>query len=142
MGRNSRKGMREGKGKPATRKQRLRSLRQANRLERLNTRKAIHSVRTGERTGELEPPAPPLALTPALAADPETSAEILWRIARDEPELRQWLVINPNADAGLLEYVSQAGGPGVRRALDVLLESLDALESECAGRAVSGPTAP
>lgn len=85
----------------------------------------------------MEPPAPPLALTPALAADPETAIEVLWRIARDEPELRRWLVINPKADASLLEYVSQAGGPGVKQALNVLFDSLDALESEHAGPVVS-----
>ena len=107
-------------------KRRLRSLQQVRRLEQLDAERPDPPTRTGGR----EPPAPPLVLTPALAADPETEGEILWRIAREEPELRQWLVINPNADARLLEYVSQAGGPGVRRALGVLFDSLDALESE------------
>ena len=74
-----------------------------------------------------------------FAADPETAIEVLWRIARDEPELRRWLVINPKADASLLEYVSQAGGPGVKQALNVLFDSLDALESERAGPVVSKP---
>ncbi|MBW3094848.1 hypothetical protein KIH75_05765 [Bifidobacterium sp. 64T4] len=110
-------------------KRRLRSLRQACRLERLHD----DGQRDGEHRGNaartprnaLEPPAPPLALTPALAADPETDIDILWHIAREAPELRRWLVANPKADARLLEYVSQAGGPGVRRALNVLLDSLD-----------------
>lgn len=75
-------------------------------------------------TGLLDPPAPPLELTPIVAADPDTDMEVLWHIARTAPELRRWLVANPKADAELLEYVSQAGGPGVRRALTVLLESL------------------
>lgn len=110
-------------------KRRLRFLRQADRLERLRGDDA-GNART-QRASQarpcnvLEPPPPPLALTPALAADPQTDVDILWRIAREEPELRRWLVANPNADAELLEYVSQAGGPGVRRALNVLLDSLD-----------------
>lgn len=70
------------------------------------------------------PPPPPLELTPQVACDPSTDPEVLWRIARDVPELRRWVVANPSADAMLLEYVSQAGGPGVRRALEVLLDSL------------------
>lgn len=121
--------IRKGKAKRGTvrrGKRRLRSLRQVRRLEQLDASRPEPST----QTDILEPPAPPLVLTPALAADPGTEAEILWRIAREEPELRQWLVINPNADARLLEYVSQAGGPGVRRALNVLFDSLDALESE------------
>lgn len=120
-------------------KQRLRLLRQANRLKQLGAYDSKQSTQVGKLTGELEPPAPPLALTPALAADPETAIEVLWRIARDEPELRRWLVINPKADASLLEYVSQAGGPGVKQALNVLFDSLDALESERAGPVVSKP---
>lgn len=102
-------------------KQRLRLLRQANRLKQLGAYDSKQSTQVGKPTGELEPPAPPLALTPALAADPETAIEVLWRIARDEPELRRWLVINPKADASLLEYVSQAGGPGVKQALTCCL---------------------
>ncbi|MBW3093223.1 hypothetical protein KIH79_09905 [Bifidobacterium sp. 82T10] len=69
-----------------------------------------------------EPPAPPIVLTPLLACDPATDPDILWHIAREAPELRRWLVANPNADAALLEYVAQAGGPGVNVALTVLLE--------------------
>ncbi|WP_338071668.1 hypothetical protein [Bifidobacterium apri] len=44
----------------------------------------------------------------------------LWLIAREYPHLRKWLIANPKADAALLEYVSQAGGPGVREAFDIL----------------------
>lgn len=127
------------KGSQTAKKQRLRLLRQANRLKQLDAYDSKQSTQVGKPTGELEPPAPPLALTPALAADPETAIEVLWRIARDEPELRRWLVINPKADASLLEYVSQAGGPGVKQALNVLFDSLDALESERAGSVVSKP---
>lgn len=71
------------------------------------------------------PPEPPLKLTPAIACDPHTAGEVLWYIARHVPELRRWLVANPRADASLLEYVSQAGGPGVREALELLLESME-----------------
>nr|WP_318643736.1 hypothetical protein [Bifidobacterium platyrrhinorum] len=82
----------------------------------------------------LEPPAPPLELTPLVAADPATGMDVLWHIARTAPELRRWLVANPNADAALLEYVSQAGGPGVKRALTVLLDSLDSRQARRRGR--------
>lgn len=125
------------KGSQTAKKQRLHCLRQANRLKQLDAYSPEPSAQEGNPASELEPPAPPLALTPALAADPETAIEVLWRIARDEPELRRWLVINPKADASLLEYVSQAGGPGVKQALNVLFDSLDALESERAGPVVS-----
>lgn len=127
------------KGSRAAKKRRLHCLRQANRLKQLDAYSPEPSAQEGNPASELEPPAPPLALTPALAADPETAIEVLWRIARDEPELRRWLVINPKADASLLEYVSQAGGPGVKQALNVLFDSLDALESERAGPVVSKP---
>ena len=61
-----------------------------------------------------------------LACDPATAPEVLWFIAEHEPELRRWLVANPSADAALLEYVAQAGGPGVNRALTILLDGLPA----------------
>lgn len=69
-----------------------------------------------------QPPRPPFLATPATATDPFTDPEILWLIARQEPELRRWLVANPSASASLLETVSQLGGPGVRRALEILLD--------------------
>ena len=68
------------------------------------------------------PPEPPLVPTALMATDPETDPSILWAIAREEPQLRRWLVANPAASPALLEAVSQLGGPGVRRALEVLLE--------------------
>lgn len=69
-----------------------------------------------------QPPKPPFLATPATATDPCTDPETLWLIARQEPELRRWLVANPSASASLLETVSQLGGPGVRRALEILLD--------------------
>ncbi|EFA22903.1 hypothetical protein BIFGAL_03944 [Bifidobacterium gallicum DSM 20093 = LMG 11596] len=57
--------------------------------------------------------------------DADTDAELLWHIARTAPELRRWLVANPSADAELLEFVAQAGGPGVKDAFDVLFDSMD-----------------
>ena len=69
------------------------------------------------------PPAPPIRLTPLVACDPDTDMDVLWHIAREAPELRRWLAANPTADAALLEYVAQRGGPGVKAALTVLLES-------------------
>lgn len=68
------------------------------------------------------PPAPPVRYTPAIACDPATEMPVLWRIAREHPDLRRWLVANPRADAAILEYVAQAGGPGVREAFDVLFD--------------------
>lgn len=103
---------------------RLRRMAYARRLDRL-----VRQAETASsRRGLLDPPPPPLELTPLVAASPETDPEVLWHIARTAPELRRWLVANPRADAALLEHVSQAGGPGVRRALTVLLTSLDARE--------------
>ena len=71
------------------------------------------------------PPSPPRRLDPAAACDPDCDEGTLWRIARERPDLRRWLVANPRADAALLEFVAQAGGPGVRQALLVLIETLD-----------------
>lgn len=70
--------------------------------------------------GVLSPPPPPLVVTPAMACDPDTDMPTLWLIAREHPHLRKWLIANPKADAALLEYVSQAGGPGVRDAFGIL----------------------
>lgn len=88
----------------------------------------------GRRPGG-DPPKPPLALTPRVACDPDTDEDILWHIARQAPELRRWLIANPAASAELLEYVSQAGGPGVARAFRVLFESMEALRRPPPGQA-------
>lgn len=120
---------------------RLRSLTKVGRLERLAGIGAGVEASAGDGVGsgagtratshglKLNPPSPPLLLTPSVAADPDTDMEVLWHIARHVPDLRRWLVVNPKADAHLLEYISQAGGPGVHRALKVLLDSLDALDA-------------
>ncbi|MBT1164857.1 hypothetical protein [Bifidobacterium felsineum] len=71
------------------------------------------------------PPAPPIILTPQVACSPDTDMDVLWHIALHLPELRKWIVANPQADAAILEFISQAGGPGVKPALEVLLESLE-----------------
>lgn len=71
------------------------------------------------------PPAPPLKLTPSVACNPDTDEDILWHIARSAPELRRWLVANPRSTPQLLEYVAQAGGPGVHEAIEVLLDLLE-----------------
>ncbi|WP_241217140.1 hypothetical protein [Bifidobacterium goeldii] len=86
---------------------------------RRNTAAGAANIRTA--SAPLEPPAPPIVLSPLLACDPNTDPEILWYIARHAPPLRRWLVANPNASAELLEYVAQAGGPGVNHALTILL---------------------
>ncbi|MBW3088634.1 hypothetical protein KIH77_07825 [Bifidobacterium sp. 82T24] len=73
----------------------------------------------------LQPPEPPLLLTSQVASDPDTDEDVLWHIAEHAPELRRWLIANTAASAELLEYVAQAGGPGVARGFEVLFESLE-----------------
>ena len=73
----------------------------------------------------VEPPRPPLELTPLIACSPETDPEVLWHIARESPSLRKWLVANPAASPAMLEYIGQVGGLGVGEALCILLDSLD-----------------
>lgn len=85
-----------------------------------------HDTATAKARSRHTPPIPPLQPTPVMACDPETPYETLWLIARQYPHLRRWIVANPSADAELLEYISQQGGPLVREALEVLLESLEA----------------
>ena len=73
----------------------------------------------------LNPPEPPLPLDPLIACDPSTDIDVLWFIALHAPELHRWLVANPSATPEMLEYIAQAGGPGVGQALSVLLETLE-----------------
>lgn len=98
-----------------------RPARRNDRLSRLAARSA--GAAADERRHA--PPDPPLKLTPALACDPQTAPEILWHIARTAPELRRWLVANPRSTPELLEYVAQAGGPGVHEAIEVLLDLIE-----------------
>ena len=102
---------------------RLRHLRQAQRLPRHAA--AAHSSESASRaiSDMTAPPEPPIRLT---ACSPDTDVAVLWHIAYHVPELRKWLVANPKADAPLLELVSQRGGPGVRQALEILFESMEA----------------
>lgn len=94
----------------------------------LATRRAAHSSESASRaiSDMTAPPEPPIRLTPAVACSPDTDVAVLWHIAYHVPELRKWLVANPKADAPLLELVSQRGGPGVRQALEILFESMEA----------------
>lgn len=94
------------------------------------------TIRTARR---LEPPRPPLALTPLLACE-TADEDILWHIAHEAPELRRWLVANPHADALLLEYVAQASGPGVNEAFHVFFASMDESVDGPADRPTDGPT--
>ncbi|KFI78945.1 hypothetical protein [Bifidobacterium pseudolongum] len=73
----------------------------------------------------LDPPAPPIALNAVVASDPDTPLDVLWHIARHAPQLRKWVVVNRAADANLLEFISQQGGPGVRETLELLLDALE-----------------
>lgn len=103
----------------------------SRRLRRTACNQRLRDIRPSKNAAPKElPPSPPLALTPVVACDPDTDMEILWHIAREVPELRRWLVANPAADAELLEYISQAGGPGVKHALQVLLRSIDDFEQQ------------
>lgn len=82
-----------------------------------------HDDRWPERP--LDPPAPPIALNAVVASDPDTPPDVLWHIARHAPHLRKWVVVNRAADANLLEFISQQGGPGVRETLELLLDALE-----------------
>ena len=73
------------------------------------------------------PPKPPVIITPLVASDASTSSEILWYIARNIPEFRKWVIANPSADARLLEYISQQGGPDVRHSFEVLFDGYDSV---------------
>lgn len=99
---------------------RLRRLQRAHRLPEQENSEKIPTI-----SDLTTPPDPPIILTPQIACSPETESDVLWHIAQHVPELRRWVVANPKADAGLLEFISQTGGPGVRQALEVLLESLE-----------------
>lgn len=74
-------------------------------------------------TEKLTPPKPPITPTEDIASSPETKPEILWYIAQNIPHLRKWIIANTSADARLLEYVSQKGGPDVKHSFNILFES-------------------
>ncbi len=38
---------------------------------------------------------------------PSTSLSLLWTIARERPDLRRWLIVNPSSPPELLEYIAQ-----------------------------------
>ena len=73
----------------------------------------------------VEPPAPPIELTPLVACSADTAQDVLWHIAEYAPRLRKWLVANPSATPAMLEYLALVGGPGVPEALRILLKSLE-----------------
>lgn len=73
----------------------------------------------------LNPPQPPLQPNALVACNPSTPCETLWLIAREHPDLRQWIIANPAATPDLLEYIAQSGGPHVARCMQLLLKSLD-----------------
>ena len=45
----------------------------------------------------VEPPAPPIELTPLVACSADTAQDVLWHIAEYAPQLRKWLVANRRA---------------------------------------------
>lgn len=81
--------------------------------------------RTRRQRALVEPPAPPIELTPLVACSADTAQDVLWHIAEYAPRLRKWLVANPSATPAMLEYLAQVGGPGVPEALRILLKSLE-----------------
>ena len=93
--------------------------------DRLESTQTIAYAGSESSAEPLTPPEPPVRLTPTVASDPDTPTEILWHIARHAPHLRKWVVANRAADANLLEYISQQGGPGVRETLQMLFDSLE-----------------
>lgn len=102
--------------------------RQSQRIRKLHSLTATHPSegRGGAATDKvrLSPPTPPPTMTAFIASSPRTSEEVLWRIAIDYPRLRRWIIANTRASPELLEYVAQAGGPGVRNGFDVLFEGV------------------
>lgn len=73
----------------------------------------------------VDPPSPPIPLTPLVACSPGTPQDVLWHIAEYAPRLRKWLIANPSATPAMMEYLAQVGGPDVARSLQILLESLE-----------------
>lgn len=71
-----------------------------------------------------DPPRPPQQINANLASDPDTHILVLWHIAQHIPHLRKWVIANSAADAQLLEYIAQQGGPGVEQAFEVLFSSM------------------
>ncbi len=92
---------------------------------RLESTRAEYCAESEPCIEPLTPPEPPIRLTPTVASDPDTPIEILWHIARHAPRLRKWVIVNRGADANLLEYISQQGGPGVRETLQMLFDSVE-----------------
>lgn len=82
----------------------------------------------------LQPPKPPLPRTPLTACDPYTPLSTLWTLAREQPELRRYIIANPFATADLLEYIAQSGGPGVTRCMRILLDSLESMAQDLSSR--------
>lgn len=85
-------------------------------------------IKNSYATKTSSPPKPPIILTPYVAIGPATKTEVLWYIAQKIPELRKWIIANPSADAQILEYISQQGGPDVRYSFEVLFSAYDSNE--------------
>ena len=125
----------ENARKESVRRENTRRERKAHKARK--TRKARHATRrsppkyqpTPRPKALVEPPAPPIELTPLVACSADTAQDVLWHIAEYAPKLRKWLVANPSATPSMLEYLAQVGGPGVPEALRTLLKSLDERES-------------
>lgn len=74
----------------------------------------------------VEPPAPPIELTPLVACNADTAQDVLWHIAEYAPRLRKWAGRQSFGDAcnaGI--SCARSAGPGVPEALRILLKSLE-----------------
>lgn len=59
----------------------------------------------------------PIVSSIALALDPATPAETLFRLAQDEPAVRPYLAANPSTYGALLEWLGQLNDPAIDAAL-------------------------
>ena len=65
------------------------------------------------------PPAPPAPKGITDALDPHASEQELSKIAREQPELRRWILANPSIPEGLVTFIERVGGPDVPQALAI-----------------------
>lgn len=110
------------KRKRGKKKEKKRKDERGKRKEKRGKRGKIMSEINSKK---LTPPKPPIMPTEDIACSPKTSQEVLWYIAQNIPHLRKWIIANTSADARLLEYISQQGGPDVKHSFNVLFESYD-----------------
>ncbi|MFT8704684.1 hypothetical protein [Bifidobacterium aquikefiricola] len=107
---------------------------QASNTRLLAVREDADNMTAPGSASSLQPPKPPLPRTPLTACDPDTPLSALWAIAREQPELRRYIIANPSATPDLLEYIAQSGGPGVTHCMRILLDSLESKAHDLSSR--------